>query len=268
MEDKLATVITAIIVTTLLTGIFFLTLGLFKLGGLVRFIPYPVVGGFLAGTGWLLLQGSFNVMTGTALNFANIPALLQFNQLIVWVPGVLVSLLLFFSLRYFHHPLVLPGILTGCIVLFYLVLLATRTSVEEATMQGLLLGGVSGKIIWEPLALKNLLAANWLSIVGQGSNIAIILILSVVCLLLNASGLELAIRQDIDLNREMRSAGIANIFSAFLGGMVGYHALSLSSLSYRIGARGRLPGVIAGLICAAMLFAGSALLAFFPELAP
>jgi SulP family sulfate permease len=46
--------------------------------------------------------------------------------------------------------------------------------------------------------------------------------------------------------------------------MVGYHWLSLSTLSYRIGARGRLPGLVAGAICAVMLLAGSALLAYFP----
>jgi SulP family sulfate permease len=62
-QARLATVLVAIAVTTLLTGAFFLALGLFKRGGLVRFLPYPVVGGFLAGTGWLLVRGSFGVMT-------------------------------------------------------------------------------------------------------------------------------------------------------------------------------------------------------------
>lgn len=265
VEDKLATVLIAITFTTLLTGIFFLVLGFFKLGGLVRFIPYPVVGGFLAGTGWLLLQGSFSVMTGIPLNFANIPALLQPTQLIVWIPGIFFSLTLFFGLRYIHHVLAMPGILVGAVALFYLALLATGTSIEEATRQGLLLGGVSGEITLQPLALKNLLATNWASILGQGSNIAIVLILSVISLLLNASGLELAIRHDIDLNRELRATGIANIFSGLLGGMVGYHALSFSSLSYRIGARGRLPGLVAGSICGLMLFSGSALIAYFPK---
>ena len=46
-QDKLTTVLVSIAVTTLLTGILFLALGLYKLGKLVRFIPYPVVGGFL-----------------------------------------------------------------------------------------------------------------------------------------------------------------------------------------------------------------------------
>jgi SulP family sulfate permease len=264
VEDKLTTVLVAIAATTLLTGVFFLALGFFKLGGLVRFIPYPVVGGFLAGTGWLLVQGSFGVLADFPLTLPNIPALLQPDQLILWVPGVLFALVLFFGLRHINHFLAMPGILIGAIVLFYLVLLVTGTSIEDAINQGLLLGEVSGETTWQPLVLENLLAANWAAILGQSGNIAIILILSVVSLLLNASALELAIRQDVDLNRELQAAGLANILSGLGGGMVGYHWLSLSTLSYRIGARGRLAGLVAGAICAVMLFAGSALLAYFP----
>jgi SulP family sulfate permease len=86
-QVEIATVLVAIAVSALLTGLLFMALGFFKLGRLVRFAPYPVVGGFLAGTGWLLVQGSFDVMAGFPLTFANIPALLQPEQLLLWVPG-------------------------------------------------------------------------------------------------------------------------------------------------------------------------------------
>jgi SulP family sulfate permease len=263
-QVELATVLVAIAFSALLTGLFFLALGIFKLGRLVRFTPYPVVGGFLAGTGWLLVQGSFDVMAGYPLALANIPALLQPEQLILWVPGLLFALVLFVGMRRIHHFLTMPGILFGAIFLFYLALLTTDTSLEAAIDSGLLLGKVAGEITWQPLALKSLLAADWAAILGQAGNIAILLIVSVVGLLLNASSLELIIRQDVDLNRELRTAGIANLLSCLGGGMVGYHALSSSSLSYRIGARGRWPGILAGAICVALLFTGSALLAFFP----
>ena len=264
-QDKLTTVLAAIALTTLLTGAFFLALGWFKLGGLVRFIPYPVVGGFLAGTGWLLAQGSFGVMAAFPLTLANVPALLRPDQLILWVPGVLFALVLFFGLRRIHHFMAMPGILLGVIVVFYLMLWATGTSIQDATHRGLLLGGMSGGVTLQPFVLQNLLAANWTAILGQGGDVAILLILSVVSLLLNASALELAIGRDVDLNRELQSAGFANVLSGLSGGMVGYHALSLSTLSYRMGARGRLPGLVAGAICAVMLLAGSSLLAFFPK---
>ena len=265
VEDKLATILIAIAFSAVLTGVFLLAVGYFKLGGLVRFIPYPVIGGFLAGTGWLLWRGSFGVMTGLPLAISNISALLQSERLVLWIPGVTFALLLFVALQRFRHPLVMPGILVGTIALFYVILWAAGISVQEATKQGLVLGAASGKITWQPLAMKNLLSANWIAILGQASNIATILILAVISLLMNASGLELALGKDINLNRELQVAGVANILSGASGGMIGYHVLYQTTLSHRMGARTRLTGLVAGVFCAVMLFAGSALLAYFPR---
>src|SRR5262249_23614822 len=50
--ESFVTVVAAIAATSLCTGAFFVALGLLKGGNLVRFVPYPVLGGFLAGTGW------------------------------------------------------------------------------------------------------------------------------------------------------------------------------------------------------------------------
>lgn len=263
--EKLLTILFTISITTLLTGGLLLLLGCFKLGRLVHYIPYPVIGGFLAGTGWLLVQGSFGVMTGIPLAFANLEKLIQPDPLIVWLPGVLFAFVLFFGLRRIHHWLALPGILVGSIFLFYLMLSITNTSIVNAIERGLLLGSMGGNAIWQPLPLGSLAQVDWLAVIGQSGNIAIVMVLSVISLLLNASALELAIQQDIRLNRELLSAGYANIVSGLLGGMIGYHALSLSTLSHRLGGRGRSPGVIAGLIAAAMILAGSALLMYFPK---
>ena len=62
--DVFLTVIAATLVVTVLCGVVFLVLGRFRLGNLVRFVPYPVVGGFLAGTGWLLFKGGIYVASG------------------------------------------------------------------------------------------------------------------------------------------------------------------------------------------------------------
>ena len=221
MEVKLATVLIAITLSTLLTGMFMLVVGKFKLGGLVRFIPYPVMGGFLAGTGWLLLRASFGVMTGLPLTIQNIPALLQSSRLLIWVPGIIIAFIMFFSQKRFRHALIMPGILFGSIVLFFVILWLAGISVEEATRQGLVVGAVSGNITWQPLVLKNLLNANWPAIFGQASNIATILVLAVICLLMNVSGLELTLGRDININRELQVAGIANILSGVGGGVNG-----------------------------------------------
>ena len=93
VETKLYTALAAIILTSLLTGLICLLLGRFKLGNLVSYIPYPVIGGFLAGTGWLLVKGSFGVMTDFSLTLPNLPRLLQPDQLLLWLPHPWLTLL-------------------------------------------------------------------------------------------------------------------------------------------------------------------------------
>jgi SulP family sulfate permease len=56
----------AITLGTILTGLFLFILGRLRLGRWARFIPYPVMGGFLAGTGWLIAR-SCSFFTGHLL---------------------------------------------------------------------------------------------------------------------------------------------------------------------------------------------------------
>ena len=259
----LPTVLVTIALTTLLSGLFLLGTGVFKLGELVRYIPYPVVGGFIAGTGWLLVQGSIGTMADYTLTIANIPNLLQPEQVLLWLPGVLIALVLFFGLRLIKTSLAMPVLLALLFGVFYLGLLVSGTSTEQAKDMGLLLGQV-GQAQWQPFNPSLFAAADWNVIFGQAGNIAAVIAIALIGLLLNASSIELAIKKDVDFNRELRSAGIANVLSGFFGGLIGYQALSLTSLSNRVRARGRLPGIIAGLICGAVLLIGAAWLAYIP----
>jgi SulP family sulfate permease len=84
----LATVVGAIVVASMLTGLAFLSLGALRLGGLVRYVPYPVVGGFFAGTGWLLLDGAVGVLTGRALRPAELRSLLEPDAVAMWGPAL------------------------------------------------------------------------------------------------------------------------------------------------------------------------------------
>ena len=95
----------AIGMTSVLVGIFFYILGQFRLGKLVRFIPYPVVGGFLAGTGWLIVKFSFSMMTDQDLTLEL--ALTFFNQslLIKWLPGFVFGVGMLLAGRFFSHYL-------------------------------------------------------------------------------------------------------------------------------------------------------------------
>lgn len=264
-EEIFYTVVVAIALTSLSAGIFFIALGYFKLGGLIRFIPYPVVGGFLAGTGWLLVIGALGVMTDDTPAFSQLPDLFQAHMLMRWLPGLIFAFTFLVILKRYDHFLIMPGMLLGAIALFYFILWMADITVAEASAKGWLLGPFPEGALWQPLTFSDIARVNWPILFGQAGNIASILIISVVSLLLYATGLELTFEQDIDLNRELEAAGLGTFVAGLGGGMVGYHTLSLSTLVHKLGASSRLVGLIVAGMCVIALFLGSSVLSFFPR---
>lgn len=264
-EQMFVTVAVAIALTSLLAGLVFLALGSLRLGGLVRYVPYPVVGGFLAGTGWLLFRGGMGVMAGVPLALSELPLLLRSDIWIRWVPGLIFALLLLMVLRRYSHFLIIPGALLGAVGLFYVVLWLMGTPVAAASDQGWLLGPFPGGRLWQPLRPSMLGQVEWSAVFQQAGSMATVLIVSVISLLLNASGLELIMQQDVDLDRELRSTGLANLVAGLGGGPVGYASVSLSALGHRLGANHRLVGVVSSVLCAVTLFFGAQMLSFFPK---
>src|SRR6202020_1218757 len=80
------TVLAAIASSTLIVGLVLFLLGTYKLGNIVRFTPYPVIGGFLAGSGWLLLTGSFRIVSGETFAFDKIRHFAAEGSLAAWLP--------------------------------------------------------------------------------------------------------------------------------------------------------------------------------------
>lgn len=262
----LPTVVMAIVLTTCLVGLVLFLLGTFKLGNLTRFIPYPVVGGFLAGTGYLLAQGGFNVMTDQFFALQDGVMLMQPGYLIRWLPGLGLAIALLILLRRYSNVFIMPGLIAGCTLAFYLVLMMTQTSIADAREAGLLLKAFPIGGLWHPLHWSTLHQVDWRLIAGQAGNIATIAFLSVMALLLNSTGIELATRETVDLNQELRSAGLANLVAGLGGGVVGFQSLGLSTLSCaKLGAKSRLVGVIVAVICLITLVYGEILVALFPK---
>ena len=264
-ETTYATVVAVIAVTSLVTGIGFLLMGIFRLGSLIRFIPYPVIGGFLAGTGWLLIKGAFGVLTGSNLTLASLPQFFEADFVHRWLPGLIFAILLYLVVRRYNHFWIIPGLVLAAVLVFYGVIWITHSSIAYETARGWLLGPFPQGNLWRPIALSDLRLIQWPAIFGSAASIATILLVSAVALLLNASGLELTVGQELDLDRELRSAGLANLLSGLGGGTLGFQALSLSALGFRLKASGRLVGVFSACVCGLALLFGAPLLTLLPK---
>jgi SulP family sulfate permease len=264
----LLSVLAAIIGTTLVTGVFLLSLGLARVGNLMRFIPYSVLGGFLAGTGWLLVIGAFRVMTGLDLvSFDEVVLLLDGQELGQWLPGLIVAVAIVVASRRLSLTIALPLLLFGGAAGFYLVMLNQGESMASLAEAGWLLGapGASASDFSYSGSLQVLMDANWSAVPLQWEGILTVLVLGAVSIMLTASAMEMLSRSDMDVNRELRVAGIANLAAGLGGGMVGFHSLSLSGLALRMGGGSRLVGVVAALTCGAALWFGSDVLSYLPR---
>ncbi len=204
-------------------------------------------------------------MSGLTVTFDQVPRLFAPGIALTWLPGVAFGLVLAAVLRRSRHYLVLPGMLLAGIVVFYAVVGAAGLGPSGAMDRGYLLGPFPAGGLWPPIAPAALLRVDWSFLRGNAGNIAACTVLAGISVLLNATGLELATEQDLDLDRELRVAGVANAVVGLLGGVPGYLCLSESTLNFKAGARTRAPGLIAAALCGLTLVAGTRALAHFPK---
>jgi SulP family sulfate permease len=122
----------------------------------------------------------------------------------------------------------------------------------------------SAGALWHPWDWAALQQIHWDVIGRQAGNLAAVVMVSVITILLRATGIELITAQNADLNHELRAAGLANLVAGLGGGMIGFHSLIDAVLAHKMKAT-RLVGVVLAGICSVALVAGGAFLSFFPR---
>jgi sulfate permease, SulP family len=263
---RFVTLAATIAITTLLTGLTLLLVGQFKLGSLVRFLPYPVIGGFLAGTGWLLLLGGIEVMTDLPFGLANLAQYVQPGVIAQWVPGLLAGAAIFWTLRRSDNYLLFPIMLLGLAALFHVIAAMGGASVTTLSAQGWLMGPFSNAQLLGPLSFADARLIDWSFLGAQSVSLVTIVLISLASLLLNISGIELFLKRDIDVNRELRAYGLGNIISGMLGGSAGYPLISLTTFVHKIGGEQRLIPLTAAAVFVLPFLFGFAALSYIPKL--
>jgi len=264
--DIFLTVIAATLVVTVLCGVLFLAIGTFRLGNLVRFVPYPVVGGFLAGTGWLLLKGGIYVASGVSLHLRTVGVLIREYQLVHLLPALAFGAILLVSVRVVKRPLVIPAVIAIGLGLFVAGMVVTGSSIEAVRGGGWLLGPFDTARLWQPWSLRALGGADWLSVLESWAGIVTAVFVATIAILFNISGTELVLDRDLDTNRELRDAGVLNVVSGALGGIPGYHALSLTALAERMRVDARAAGLVAAAVPLAAVVFGASVVGLIPRM--
>src|SRR5262245_34799003 len=217
-ERVASAVLLMLALTAVLTGVMVYGLGSLRWGRVARLLPHPVAGGFLAGSGYLVLLGAFKVLTGKSPAWNELGALWEMPWLAA-ADAYLVAATLLILPRVYRHFLLVPGVIVAGGLFFYGALWASGGSLEGARTHGLLLNPMA-EGSWA-LPWSSLPDVGWRPLLTVWRDFFAVGVVVIVTILLNAAGLELATRRDVDLDRELRANGLANILAGLGGGMVG-----------------------------------------------
>ena len=255
-ETIIINVLIALSVSTLLTGILLYGVGALRLGQWLRFIPYPVIGGFLAASGILLITGGMEVVTQTELSLS--PASWQPFYSALYGPQVLVAALFALAIpllgRWIPAYLALP-------VAFFAFLLVLDGSLfglveDQGLRSAWFLPALGELTLWWPANYVFGSEVDWSVIAESSAEIGSFCAVMAIALLLDVSSLEVARQKTADLDQEFRSNGLANLLASVLGGFGGSLSMNACVLLDESGATTRWAGAIVGLVAAFILFSG------------
>ena len=265
-EAAFMTMVALLVASSLLTGVLFLAVGRCRLANCFRFIPYPVTGGFFAGTGCVLVLMAFSVTTGAALDWPDLPGMLLDPAMAwKWAPGAACGLILLVAMSREGGFFTLMGYVVALSALFHLGLWVAGTSVEEARALGLLLPGLAGEgLAWPSLGPGGLGMVDWGTVAGHVPDLLAVTLVTLLCLVVYVNGLEVATGVEADLDREFRVAGVASVLAGAGGSVAGCQSFVWTLQCRRLGADTPWTGVVVALLLGLTLVVGDRLLGMFP----
>ncbi len=263
-ETIIINVLLSLAVATFFTGLLLFLLGAFRAGQWLRFVPYPVIGGFLAASGWLLMTGGIEVITGTSLTISPASWLETFspdNAAQLAVAG-LFALTIVFLRRWVHSFLALPIAFVAFMIVMDIVLFALVSSAQSS---GWFLASVGELSPWSPVKEALRSDIDWGAMLRSSAEIGAVCGVTAISMLLDVSSLEVARQKTANLDRELRVNGLANLLASILGGVAGNLSLNGSILIKEAGAVSRLSGLFVAITCGLVLFTGLDVGMFVPK---
>jgi SulP family sulfate permease len=238
-------------------------LGLMKAGTIIKYIPYPVVTGYLSGVGIVILlkqlPALFGLATGTSLfHGMSTPSLWQWPSLVVG--GATIAAMTLGPRLTRAVPAAVLGLLGGAAA--YGLIAAFRPELRQLAGNPFVIGPIGGQGPSFSSAfgarLASIGALHWADlshVVGPATTLAVVLSLDTLktCVLVDAMTGSIH-----ESNRELLGQGIANAASSLVGGMPGSGTSGPTLVNLASGGQTRWSAVLEGVaVLVAYLALGS-----------
>ncbi len=238
--------VTLLFGAVLLAGIFQILFGIFKIGTLVKFIPYPVIAGILSGTGVLILKSQLFTFLGVPKqSFSQLIQNFNTIQPLTLLIALSTAFLMWKGTSIFKKiPKNLSSLLAivgGTAIYYLFVSLGLSKN----------LGAVIGELPKDYPIPKY--AIGFFEIFSQSVYFPLIstvlvagftmAVLSSIDSLLSSVSLQSVTNERSDTNRELRAQGIGTVVSSLFGGLPGTGYTNRSLVNFYSGGRTKLSGI-------------------------
>ena len=261
----LAPVLLTLALATIATGIVLCGSGMTRMGRAIRYVPYPVVGGFLGATGCLILLGAVRVITGLRLQLATLGRFENILTLSELAAACAMAAVLYLTWHRSRSMFGLPAILVGGVIAAHIVFWLAGISSAEAQAAGWTFQPPPSVAYMSPWNLDAIRNYPWSDLPELSGNLIAVAFVTASCTLFNTTGIEVASHREANLERELNVTGIANMLSGALGGYTGCISISRSMLNFNSGGTGPLSGLTVAAISLLMLAFAPTLLGYMPK---
>lgn len=258
-----------LILVGLLAGAFQVTAGLLRGGRFIKYIPYPVVTGYLSGVGALIFTAQLPRLLGLPKEITFLESFTLFDRW-VWqsllIGGVAIVVMTVAPRVIKKIPATILALLFGIAAYFGLALFdRSLLTLEDNPF-------VIGPIVSGDFSVATMIASQWhglndfswpmlKQLLVPAATLAALLSIDTLktCLVLNA-----LTRSRSDSNRELMAQGLGNIASALCCGMPGAGTMGATLVNVSSGGMTRFSGFLEGLFALLVLLALGQFIAWIP----
>jgi len=261
-DQPAATVLVLMALSAITVGVTMYGLGALGLGRLVRYVPFPVMAGFLAGTGIVMGRSTIELLDVGIAGDATGGS----DRVFRFAVGAAVSIALVVIARSrLPTERVLPVVVIGAIGASHIGLAIAGIARAEGAARGFLLPEIPGGSMARSESFTFFVDADWGVVAEQVVGIVPLLVLAPLTLLLYLGSLEAIVDVDLDIDHEFRTTGAVNVVSAAAGASPSYTQFAATNLIQQMaGARRAIP-VVVGLAGLAAIALGDRVVALVPQ---
>ncbi|KAH9262401.1 hypothetical protein BASA82_000523, partial [Batrachochytrium salamandrivorans] len=265
----LATILAMIMVASATFGVFLYVLGRLKISRCVQLVPGSVLAGFMACIGYLVAYKAIKT-TMTHEVWDQGPSNPMFWAF--FLPSLPIGILMYMQRRYnYGSPVIyLPLILITPLVLFFVIVYASGSDIEQARLDGWLFASFASELFYSQWVASygNYNLVDWGAVGATAPTmVTMMIIVAIEAVLKQATTRKILKAPTFRIDHELMLAGKANILASLFTGVVGYPQPKLTYINYGIqgNSTSRVSGMIIIVFNAAIFFAGFPLVNYLPR---